>query len=41
MGEFKDRVLVISGGAGGMGTASAKKFLQEGAVGYLLDINEV
>jgi len=39
MGEFKDRVVVISGGAGGMGTASAKKFLQEGAVGYLLDIN--
>jgi NAD(P)-dependent dehydrogenase (short-subunit alcohol dehydrogenase family) len=39
MGEFKDRVVVISGGAGGMGTASAKKFLQESAVVYLLDIN--
>jgi len=39
MGEFKDKVVVISGGAGGMGTASAKKFLQDGAIVYLLDIN--
>jgi NAD(P)-dependent dehydrogenase (short-subunit alcohol dehydrogenase family) len=39
MGEFKDKVVVISGGAGGMGTASAKKFLKDGAIVYLIDIN--
>ena len=39
MKNFKDKVILITGGAGGMGAASAKKFLEDGAVVYLLDIN--
>jgi NAD(P)-dependent dehydrogenase (short-subunit alcohol dehydrogenase family) len=39
MEEFKDKVVVITGGAGGMGAASAGKFLQDGAIVYLLDVD--
>jgi len=39
MNDFEDKVILITGGAGGMGAASAKKFLEAGAIVYLLDIN--
>jgi NAD(P)-dependent dehydrogenase (short-subunit alcohol dehydrogenase family) len=39
MGKFKNKVIIITGGAGGMGAASARKFLESNAIVYLLDIN--
>ena len=40
MGEFKGQSVIITGGAGGMGVAIAKGFLEDGAEVYLADINE-
>jgi len=41
MGRVKDKVIVITGGAGGIGLASAKMFLDEGASGIVLvDLNQ-
>lgn len=37
---FKDKVIVITGGASGIGLASAKKLLNEGAKIALLDVND-
>lgn len=38
--EFKDRVCVVTGGASGIGAASAKAFADEGAKVIVVDINE-
>ena len=38
--EFKDRVVVITGAGGGIGTAIAKKFTDFGAKVALIDIKE-
>lgn len=37
--RFSDKVVVVTGGASGLGKASATKFLSEGAVVYIFDIN--
>lgn len=37
---FKDKVIVITGGASGIGLASAKRLLNEGAKIALLDVND-
>ena len=39
MGLMKDKVCVISGGAGSIGLASAKRFLAEGARVMLVDLD--
>jgi len=39
--RLKDRVAVITGGAGGIGLAAARQFLDEGVAGvHLVDVNE-
>lgn len=40
MGEYSGKVVVITGGSGGMGIACTKKFLENGALVYMADINE-
>lgn len=40
MSIMNDKVTIITGGAGGMGIAIAKRFLKDGAIVYLSDINE-
>ncbi len=40
MQRFKDKVVIITGGACGIGQASSEKFSQEGAIVVIWDINE-
>ncbi|MCF6460575.1 SDR family NAD(P)-dependent oxidoreductase [Clostridium sp. Cult3] len=40
MGEMKGKVVIITGGSGGVGIATAKKFLENDAIVYLSDISE-
>ncbi len=40
MERFKDRVAVITGGAGGIGEASAVRLAEEGATVVVVDLNE-
>lgn len=39
--RFSNKVVVVSGGASGLGRASAERFLKDGAAVYLFDINPV
>ena len=38
MESMKDKVIIITGGSGGMGKACAKKFLEDGSIVYIADI---
>nr|WP_318539640.1 SDR family NAD(P)-dependent oxidoreductase [Terribacillus saccharophilus] len=38
--EFKDKVVLITGAAGGIGIAAAKKFAAEGAKLALVDLSQ-
>jgi NAD(P)-dependent dehydrogenase (short-subunit alcohol dehydrogenase family) len=38
--RFRDRVVLLTGAAGGIGTATARKFIGEGAKVALLDVNQ-
>lgn len=40
MSEYDGKVVVITGGSGGMGKACTKKFLENGAIVYMADISE-
>ncbi|WP_316572647.1 SDR family NAD(P)-dependent oxidoreductase [Neobacillus sp. YIM B06451] len=40
MGRFEDKVVVITGAAGGIGSEAAKQFAQEGAKLVLVDLKE-
>ncbi len=39
MSRFKDKFAIISGGASGMGAATAKRFAEEGGSVVTLDLN--
>lgn len=38
--RFKDSIVLITGGVGGMGKAASKRFLEEGATVIMVDLNE-
>ena len=38
--RFKDRVVMVTGAAGGLGSAVVKKFTSEGAKAAMLDRND-
>ena len=40
MNKFQDRVVVVTGGASGLGAASVEGFLKEGAKAVVADLNE-
>lgn len=40
MGRLKDKVIIVTGGAGGMGASHARKFVEEGAKVVITDLNE-
>ena len=40
MGRLKDKVIIVTGGAGGMGASHARSFIKEGAKVVITDLNE-
>ncbi|MFY0517690.1 SDR family NAD(P)-dependent oxidoreductase [Lysinibacillus sp. UGB7] len=40
MGKLQDKVVIITGGAGGIGSGMAKAMVKEGAIVIIIDLNE-
>lgn len=40
MGKLQDKVVIITGGAGGIGSGMAKAMVKEGAIVTIVDLNE-
>src|SRR5262245_52688334 len=40
MGQLQDKVCIVTGGAGSLGLASARRFVDEGAKVMLVDLHE-
>lgn len=40
MGKLQDKVAIITGGAGGIGSGMAKAMVKEGAIAVIVDLNE-